>query len=256
VRELVGRNRLARRIVAYAVVESTNDVARRLGQQGQDGVLVIAEQQTAGRGRRGRHWESASGRGLYLSVLLRPPQSVEHYAAGLQLALGVAIAETIATCSSRPPELVWPNDCMLDGRKAAGVLVESEASGGDLDFLVCGVGINVNQQAGDFSSAVRSTATSLAMSSGKSWDRGQLLARLISNLESWDDVLRGMGITPILRRWCELSPAVRDRAVQLETVAGTVRGHARGLSERGGLLVEQDGVVREIISGELIRVAR
>lgn len=254
---LLEGSRLGHRIVALETVESTNQVARRLARAGApDGTLVLAERQTAGRGRRGRVWASPAGLGLYASFVLRPEAPGPAYGAALQLAAGVAVAEAVAVWLPRPPELLWPNDCLADGAKLAGVLVEAESDGNGLDFLVCGIGVNVNQRATDFPAELVGVATSLRRLSGAPRSRTELLARLVRAMDAWDGAVRRGGPGAVAARWLELSPSSRGGHVELETEGGRVAGISAGLSPAGGLLVDVGGAVREIVTGELIRVRR
>ena len=248
--------RLARRVVHRTSVTSTNAVAREIGRSGADsGVLVVADEQTAGRGRRGRSWESPRGRGLYCSVVMPGAAAIEEYSVAVQLGAGVAVAEALASHGVRT-QLDWPNDCYCEGRKVAGVLVEAEGSGSELDFLVCGIGVNVNQRAGDFDAALRDRATSLRELLGTPVDLTALLAALVRSLESWDEVARNVGIAPIVERWQALTFAQRGMPLTVETTAGILRGHDAGLSPRGGLLLEVDGARRELRVGEVVRTRR
>ncbi|MFW6198392.1 MAG: biotin--[acetyl-CoA-carboxylase] ligase [Acidobacteriota bacterium] len=249
--------RLGTRIEWHAGVSSTNDVARERGRSGApDGALVIAEAQTKGRGRRGRHWHSPPGMGIYVSAVLRPTDPGDDYGAAVQLVAGIAVAETVGPWSDRPPSLVWPNDCDVDGRKLAGVLVEAEAWGSGLDFLVCGIGLNVAQGRSDFPEPIRDLATSLRLLGAELPERVELVARLVRNLAAWEDVARREGLAPVRRRWEELAPGMRDTPVVLDTVEGEVAGRAQGLTPRGGLRVRTDAGPREVLVGELVRVRR
>jgi BirA family biotin operon repressor/biotin-[acetyl-CoA-carboxylase] ligase len=238
-------------------VDSTNRLARELGRRGgKDGLVVLAEEQTAGRGRRERRWVSPSAKGIYLSALLRPAASVAEAGPAAQLVAGIAVAETLAIYADRPMMLRWPNDCYLGGRKMAGVLVESEITGGTLDFLVCGIGINVNHEESDFPADLRTRVTSLCMLSGNPQPRLPILVSLLKALEYWDDVWRKHGLSPVIERWLELSPESRGSYVEIQTDRGVIRGLAAGLSPTGGLYVEDEREDRhEITLGELVRVS-
>lgn len=255
--DLLGDRRLGRSVLLHGEVASTSDVAREAGRGGApDGTVVVARSQSAGRGRRGRVWESPPSGGLYVSVLLRPPRLDASYAAALQLAAGVALAEALAPFLPRRPELLWPNDLLGDGGKLAGVLVESESSGGDPDFLVCGIGVNVNQATGDFSSTVARIATSVRMLRGAPVDVTEIAAALLLSLEDWEDVARDAGPAAVLPRWMEWSPSSRGTRVEVETAGGSVEGVSAGLGVSGGLRVDTGETVEEIVVGELIRVRR
>ncbi len=255
-RALAVPSRMAREVVAHQTVASTNSVARELGRAGaDDGTLILAEEQTAGRGRRRRRWESPAGLGLYASVVLRPPTPSADYATAVQLAAGIAVAEALAHVQPHAAELLWPNDCYCLGQKIAGVLVEGEAMGPELDFLVCGFGVNVNQRRADFSDKL-SGATSARLLAGHSVDREELLARLMTGMQRWDDIARDAGLQPIIDRWLMLAPSAVGSLVDVCTQDGLLHGRCAGLSSSGGLRVVVDGRTHEVKAGELIRVRR
>lgn len=255
IRGRLGSARIGRRLHFHRRIDSTNDEARRLARRGApDGTVVVADEQTAGRGRRRRVWRSPAGAGLYLSVVHRSGDASEEMAAGIQLSAGIAVAETVAAAAPLEPSLRWPNDCYCRGRKLAGVLVEGEGGGDGLEFLVSGIGVNVNQSADDFPPELRERAASLRMLAGRPFDREPLLVDLLARLEGWEDVLRRRGIEPVVSRWLELSPGSRGDRVEVVTDDGTVIGRAQGLSARGGLLVRVAGGVEEITVGEVVRM--
>ncbi len=249
---------LARHVEWHESVGSTNDEARRLGRAGgQHGALVVAEEQTRGRGRRQRRWDSPAGGGIYLSVLLRPPPEAEQeYAAGVQLAAGIAVLETIAPLLPNPVELVWPNDVFSVGLKLAGVLVEGETMGRGLDLLVCGIGLNVNQAREDFDAALGGVGGSLRMLSGRPQDRHALLVRLLFNLESWERVARAGDGHALAERFVSLSPTSVGCRTQVRTAEGLVEGQSAGVTAQGALILETPEGVREIFVGELERAWR
>ncbi len=254
----LARCSLARRVELHKCVGSTNDEARRLGRVGgQHGALVVAEEQTRGRGRRERRWDSPAGGGIYLSVLLRPPaDAAPDYAAGVQLAAGIAIAETITPLVPNPVELVWPNDLFCIGLKMAGVLVEGETTGQGFDFLVCGIGLNVNQAREDFDPALGGVGGSLRMITGEPQDRHALLVRLLFNLESWEQVARAGDGQALAERFVSLSPTSVGCRTQVRTVEGLVEGESVGVTAQGALILKTAAGVREIVVGELERAWR
>jgi BirA family biotin operon repressor/biotin-[acetyl-CoA-carboxylase] ligase len=245
---------LATRIRLAGTVGSTNDEARELGRAGaQHGALVVAERQTAGRGRRKRHWDSPGG-GLYVSVLMRPPAGQEFaYAAGIQLAAGIAIGEMAAPALAEDVELVWPNDVYCRGQKIAGVLVEAESTGRGMDFLVCGMGVNVNQAAEEFSPELRGQAASLRSLSGTSFDRQALLVRLLHTLEAWEQVARAGDTKSLAARFEQMSPTSNGARIEVQTTDAVVAGTSAGLTEGGALRVQTADGLQEVMVGELIR---
>lgn len=257
VRRALGGGRFAADIVYFREVASTNDAAHELGRTGaSDGAVVVADSQTAGRGRRRRSWVSPARKGLYVSVLLRPAGGPGEAGAAVQLAAGIAVAEALEPRLSRRPLLRWPNDCYCDDRKLAGVLVEAGATGDRLDFLVCGIGVNVNHEATDFPEELRSRATSLRLLAGHVHRRLPILVDLLHALDRWEGVWRRHGLEPIRQRWLELSPESRGGRVEVQTERGRIRGHAEGLAPSGALRVRVDDSVREITVGEVIRLTR
>lgn len=255
-RDLAGLVRLTRHVVACQTVGSTNAVARQLGRNGaEDGTLVLAEEQTAGRGRRRRHWESPAGLGLYMSLVLRPPASSQEYSTAVQLAAGIAVVEALGDVQPHAAELLWPNDCYCLGQKVAGVLVEGELTGTDLEFLVCGIGVNVNQQRSDFSDELKG-ATSARLLAGHLVDREKLLARLVAGMQHWDDIARDDGLPAVIDRWLLLAPSAVGGVVDVRTHDGVLHGRCAGLSPSGALRVVASGRTHEIKAGELIRLRR
>jgi BirA family biotin operon repressor/biotin-[acetyl-CoA-carboxylase] ligase len=245
-------------LIWYRSVGSTNDVARQAGRDGDaDGTLVLAEEQTAGRGRRRRVWHSPAGRGLYASLLVRSGRWMEQPALA-QLGAGLAVAETVAELSTAEVELLWPNDCYAAGAKLAGVLVEAEATGSEIDFLVCGMGINVNQSREDLPEDLRSHATSIARLAGADIDRTEVLLRLVRRLAALRSMADAEGPMAIVRRWSAMSPSSRGAEVQVDTIEGILSGRTVGLTAQGALRVRADGSneIREITVGELVRVRR
>jgi len=230
-------------------------VARALGRAGEpDGTVVVADEQTDGRGRRRRAWVSPAGAGLYVSVLLRPPGAAVESGVAAQLVAGIAVAECLGKLLPVSPVLRWPNDCYVGERKIAGVLVEAETTGNDFDFLVCGIGVNVNQEPEHFPQQLRHRATSLLQHTGRRVSRLDVLAGLLAALDVWDNVWRTHGLTPIRHRWLELSPESAGGRVSVRTDSGLLEGAAEGLSDAGHLRVRCTDGVRELSAGEVVRL--
>ena len=153
---------------------STNDVARDHARKGaKNGFLVAAAQQTSGRGRLGRSWESPAGRGLYVSLVLRPEMAMAD-AGQLTVITSLAVSDAVEAITGIRPQIKWPNDIVLKGRKLAGVLIETEQKAGRLVFAVIGIGLNVRHEAGDFSPEVRDLATSLYLATGRTYRRANV----------------------------------------------------------------------------------
>ena len=234
----------------YQEIASTNDRAMAAGRAGApEGLAVLADRQTAGRGRRGRAWASPSGRGLYTSILLRPrvdPTSVPL----ITLAAGLAVADGIREVSSLSPQLKWPNDVWLNGRKVAGILTELAMAGPSVSHVVVGIGINVNQRREDFPEELRE-ATSVSLESGRSIVRAALAAVLYNGLDRWYDLFCKGRTESILeegrRRSATLGKPVR-------VLGGTEewQGLAMDLDADGALLVQDEaGTRRRVMAGDV-----
>jgi len=183
IRSLLHTASLGRDLRLLAVAGSTNQEAMLLAQQGApDGTVVVADQQTAGKGRLGRSWHSPPGANIYCSVVLRTLPRIEKLPL-IPLQTAVAVALALQDVAGLPARLKWPNDVLLNGRKAGGVLCESAGIGQPGAVVIIGIGINVNGGAGGFPEDLRAMATSLAMELGHSVDRAAVLAAVLDHLE-------------------------------------------------------------------------
>ena len=180
--ELVGVT-IGREIVVLNETTSTNDaILQRTTSETKEGLVIFAEHQTAGRGQHGKHWESAPGKGLWFSVLLRPKIDIAE-SARITTWAAETIAATLEQELSLPARIKSPNDVYLEGRKVAGVLVEMRAQKNAPHIGILGIGVNVNHMAEDFSAELRTTAGSLAIATGRPLDRHHLAVALLRNLD-------------------------------------------------------------------------
>ena len=244
--------RIGHRVERHRSIGSTNDRARELlAEAGGDGSVVVADEQTAGRGRLGRTWESPPGRNLYLSVGLAPALgAADAWRLGLATAVAVADAcEPVAAVA-----LKWPNDVVdaVDGRKLGGLLVETTVEGSRLRGAVLGIGINVNWRRAEMPTELAAGATSLADLSGSPVDRESLLARVLERLDAEiADVEAGGSPLDRYRARCSTLGAT----VEVATATGPVRGRAIDLDPTGALVVEDAEGRRHVITGgEVARV--
>lgn len=204
-----------------------------------EGAVVVADEQTAGRGRRGRHWKAPPARALLFSVLLRPPRL--DLAPQLSLVGGLAVTLVVESALAQPVQLKWPNDVLVGGQKVAGVLAE-----GRVGAIVLGVGLNVNQGPGELPLDARTPATSLRLVAGREHDRRELLVALLAELElAYERWLDG-GLAAMHG---EL--AARDFLAGRVVTMGDIRGVAAGIAPDGRLLVECDGETLAVTSGEV-----
>ncbi|MEW6273286.1 MAG: biotin--[acetyl-CoA-carboxylase] ligase [Thermodesulfobacteriota bacterium] len=238
-------------IVHRDAVDSTNRLAAELARGGApEGTVVIAEQQTAGRGRLGRTWASPANVNLYCSIVLRPavpPLEVPR----LTLVAGLAVAQAIAATGEQlAPQIKWPNDVLLDGRKVAGVLTELEAEAERVRFVIVGIGVNLNAARGDFPRELARKATSLALATGERVDRAAFTGRLLGALETAYEVFRTRGFAALRARY-EAFHCLPGRRVSIDGRPPT-SGVVRGVDDDGALLVEtKGGEVRRVVAGEV-----
>lgn len=241
---------IGHRIHFFDTIDSTNSYAAMLAGGGaREGEAVIADCQTAGRGRlRGRVWQSPPGRNLYTSVILRPaipPAS----APGLTLVAGVAVAELLGGYC--PVSLKWPNDALAEGRKISGILTEMRGRGATVDFVIVGIGINVNMEPGDFQEELRPLSTSLKEQTSGEVSRLELVAGLYRLLGKWYRVFLGEGLGPVRDRWLECSDIV-GKTVEITDRNVVQRGKCQGINDEGVLLiVDEKGRTVPVRSGDV-----
>lgn len=238
----------AKHIFHFFKVDSTNTVAMRLGEEGEaHGTVVVAEEQTSGRGRAGHSWHSEKAAGIYVSILLRP-QISPMLAPALTLVAGLAAYDAIAEQSGLPPDIRWPNDVLLKGKKVCGILTEMQAEPDRMHFAVIGIGINVNQP--KMPSELASIATSMRMETGRVHSRLELLARLLRHLDRYYNQFIAEGAAPILRRFAEVSSYCEGKRVRISTSTDNFVGTTAGLEPMGILRVKrEDGKIESVISG-------
>jgi len=242
------RTPFAKHIFHFFKVDSTNTVAMRLGEEGEaHGTVVVAEEQTSGRGRAGHSWHSEKAAGIYVSILLRP-QISPMLAPALTLVAGLAAYDAIAEQSGLPPDIRWPNDVLLKGKKVCGILTEMQAEPDRMHFAVIGIGINVNQP--KMPGELASIATSMRMETGRLHSRLELLARLLRHLDRYYNQFIAEGAAPILRRFAEVSSYFEGKRVRISTSTDNFVGTTAGLEPMGILRVKRDdGKIESVISG-------
>lgn len=245
--ESVGRSLLCK-----AVTGSTNTDAAALGRSGApEGAVVIADAQTSGRGRLGRSWVSRPGLNLYLSVLLRPalPPAA---APQLSLVTGLAVAEALEG-EGLAPSIKWPNDVLLGGRKACGILTELEAEADRVEFVVVGIGVNLNSGEEDFPPELRERATSALLAGGRRIDRAGFAARLLERIEICYSRFRSGGFGALAEGW-ERRSALSGRDVTVDGIEGRIAGRYAGIDADGALLLDVEGGggrQRRVLAGDV-----
>ncbi len=247
--ELVPRLRGTwRRIEWREAIDSTQRLARELARSGApEGTTVVAERQTAGRGRLGRTWHSPAGVNLYCTVILRPavaPTAVPQ----LALVAGLAVADAVREVAALAPALKWPNDVVLGGRKVAGILTELEAELERVHFVLAGIGVNVNLEV--FPPELAERATSLRLERGRPVDRAAVAAGLLAALEERYRRFLAGGFAAMRSEW-ESCSALTGKEVRVTTPEGAVAGRVLGVDDDGALrLSGPRGEVR-VVAGEV-----
>ncbi len=241
--------RIGKPVRSYETLASTNDAVKQAFEAGDaEGLVVLADSQSSGRGRQGRSWVSPRQVGVYLSVLLKPGIERERIPQ-LTLLAGVAVAEALKG-DVPSPLLKWPNDVLASGKKLSGILCEFHKSSGG-EGVILGIGVNVNQVLSDFPHELQATATSLSIETGRRCDRAQVIRSLLVSLDrEYDDYL--LGRQPGLAEKWSRHTDLFGKNIAL-THGGTVtRGTALRLDPAGRLIVRtEDGVERAFDSGEV-----
>jgi BirA family biotin operon repressor/biotin-[acetyl-CoA-carboxylase] ligase len=232
----------------YYKIGSTNTVAMEAASAGApEGSVFLAEQQTGGRGRGANQWHSARSTGIYCSVLLRPALPPSDMLV-LTLATGLAVHSAVQEIDSRVvPDLKWPNDVLIGGKKVCGILTEMNAEITRVRYIVAGIGINVNQSS--FPPDLQNLAISLRLATGTDWSRVELCAALLKSVDrEYRSLLENPdATTSILRRFQERSSSARGQ--QVEVVEGGIEGVTEGLDSRGFLQVRTSQGLRTVLSG-------
>ena len=225
----------------FETIDSTMHEASRLAAAGcEHGTVVIAGEQTVGQGRHGRRWHSEPNAGLYASIVLRPSVRADSLPV-LTLALGLATADAIVESAGLACDLRWPNDVMLEGKKAAGILVQLADSA-----AIAGIGVNVNHVA--FPPEIVAEATSLRIVSSRPHSREQLLVALLVAVDRYCSVLEGpAGKDAILRMFSRRSTFARNKRVRVEQGASVVEGTTAGLDPSGFLILRRDDGTEQLV---------
>lgn len=242
---------IGRPLEVVAEIGSTNDAVMAAGRAGKsEGFALLADRQSAGRGRRGRSWASPAGLGLYTSILLRPNQPPAKVLL-LSLVVGLGVAQGIEEISGVTARLKWPNDVLVEGRKVAGILAEMASGEGQVGHVVVGIGINVNHGPQDLPEGLFPAATSLRIATGKTLSRGELAAAIFNALDLWYQVFRDGRVETILAAGRKRS-ATLGRPVDVLTDEERWQGLAVDLDADGALLIREDGGgLRRVIASEV-----
>lgn len=247
---------VGREILSYNKVGSTNTIAYELAEKGlKEGAVIIAEEQSGGKGRHGRSWQSPPKAGIYMSCILRPhiaPNEIPE----ITLVAAVALAKAIREFTGLDAMIKWPNDILIDGRKVCGILTEMKAEQDRIDFIILGIGINVNSHSAD----LPKTGTSLRSASLRHFGRNEELSRIdlarkiLEAIEEYYFLLKKKGSGPIIEEWKTLSEMLGSR-VKVCLPNRTFEGLAHNIDPDGALVVRLDsGILNKVSSGDVVMI--
>ncbi|AXF54908.1 biotin--[acetyl-CoA-carboxylase] ligase [Salicibibacter kimchii] len=237
--------------VYQPTVTSTQTLAKEAYREGTPhGTAAVASEQTGGRGRMERLWESPEQTSLSVSIVVKPDISLRE-APQLTLVAAVAVAEALQHTTELPVQIKWPNDIYINNRKISGILTEMQAEADKMQMMIVGIGLNINQKQTHFLDDLREKATSLYVESGKEWSRVQILQALFISFEKWYDIWIENGFEDIREAW-EKYAALYKRPVKAVQGNKTIVGHMMGINREGVLqLKDENGNVHSIYSGDL-----
>lgn len=247
---------LGRNLEYYTTCLSTQIIAADKARgDAPHGTVVIAEEQTAGKGRLDRSWNSTANKGIWMSVIIRPAISPEH-AAQFTLVSAVAITQAIQEVTKLTPQIKWPNDILINGKKVTGILTELQADMDIVHSIIIGIGVNVNQEIDAFEESIQSIATSLSMEMGREVDRSLLVAKILYYLEKYGNLYVEKGFQPIKILWESYNCTIGNR-IRATMLRETLEGVALGITDNGVLELKLDnGEIRGIYSADIHLLGR
>lgn len=237
---------LGRHLHCFRQIDSTNETAKKAALAGaQDGTVIVAEQQKHGKGRLGRDWSSPPNQGLWFSIILRPPIKPTE-AAQLTFVSAVAVCKALRSLTGLPVMIKWPNDLLFENKKVCGILTELSARMDNINFLVVGIGVNINQQEKDFPDEIKETASSLAIASGRVWQRTEVLNKILQEYENQYQNYLDVGFGNTLQLWRGLNTTL-GKEVVVTTKEECYTGIAEEINESGCLLVRRNSGETEVL---------
>lgn len=239
-----------KKIIYYKQLDSTNTEIARLAMQGAEhGTVVVAESQTAGKGRKGRSWESPARENIYMSILLRP-DCVPNKAPMLTLVMAYSVAQVIQELGFSEVQIKWPNDLVLSGKKVCGILTEMQLMGSEIDYVVVGVGINVNTR--NFSAGLGDKATSLFLESGSKFERETIVENIVDNFEHAYRQFCNAQDLSFLQETYNSMLVNAGKEVRVLEPGNEYTAYAQGINSKGELMVRMpNGEEKAIYAGEV-----
>jgi BirA family biotin operon repressor/biotin-[acetyl-CoA-carboxylase] ligase len=243
-------------VISYKKVDSTNDIAYQLAEKGvKEGTVILAEEQSKGKGRHGRSWVSPSKGGIYMSCVLRPKITPDEIP-GITLLAAVAVAKAIRETASLEASIKWPNDIMLDGKKVCGILTEMKAQQDSVDFIILGIGINVNTPLKLLPKGSSSLKDELFRCGAKSAtiSRVELVKNILEGLEEYYNLSQDKGFKPVIEMWKSF-PGILGSRVKVILPSRAFEGLAHDIDSDGALIVRLDsGMLEKVSSGDVVMV--
>lgn len=231
---------------------STNDLARQLAREGApEGTAVAAEEQTAGRGTKGRRWYSTRKKGLYVSFVLRPKTPEVSL---ISLAGGLAVRQAIDKACGLDTELRWPNDLLWEGKKLAGILCETSFLGNLPEYVILGIGVNINHEEDDFPDDIRDIAISLKIITQRTADPEELLRHIVVSVDEWYKLFCRGESQGILSAYDEHSALKKGDEITVLMNDKPAHGIYHGLDPRGALLLKDESGIHRLTSAEIVKL--
>ncbi len=247
---------IGKAVEVHESLPSTQKTAHIRSNEGaEEGTVVAADKQTAGRGRLNRSWDSIAGKGIWMSIILRP-DIPPRQAPQLTLLAAAAVRKGIQKATGITCDIKWPNDLLVDGRKVAGILTELQADPDRVQAVIIGIGINVNHGRGDFPAELQEKAGSLAAEGEVQFNRNRVIARILEELESLYFLFLKEGFAPVKKAWEEGAVSI-GRKITATTVTDAITGYAVGITGDGVLLLkDEEGTIHQIYSADIEIVPR
>ncbi len=248
---------IGKEIIFFESTSSTNDAAIEIGRQRDDpeGIVVIADSQTGGRGRFGRKWESPPGANLHFTVLLKPRFSPQH-ASLMTLAAAIAVTRAIRDKAEIHAEIKWPNDILINGKKTGGILSEIKARGDLIDILAVGIGVNVNMTPDMMGGDIKELATSLKIEKGDPINRADLFRAILAELETYYKYILKGDKGAIIRDWLSLNSTIGN-TVTVKNLDSIITGTAESINASGELILRlASGEAKTICAGDVTIVKK
>lgn len=245
---------IGKNIHAFSLTDSTNTKAFELAMHGApEGTLVVAESQRKGKGRLGRRWESPKEVNIYTSIILRP-RIAPSSASQITLLAAVAAARAIEKTTKILPDIKWPNDLLIKRKKVAGILMELDSEADMVNFIVLGIGIDVNMEPTSLPPDVARVATSLKNETGRKLERVPVIQELCRQIEKWYEIFKKEGFGPVITEWERLS-IMAGKYVRVSFLNETKEGVALGLDTDGALLLRlPTGRIERVVAGDVTMV--